>query len=282
MIAGCRFDWYEVTFDMPPAVGVEFPEGRVASMLMTRLGARAVQGKGRNGYAVSYAIVRGDDELARVYGRSARAGEVHVTVTGESCDELVPIIRELWPDHRVSRADSAIDFAADFKVLDAIAVHFAEARGVSYRLVTDSAGGATRYLGATSSEATVRVYKKTEQLRALHPERAHTFPDGIVRVEMQMRPGKRAGKERAATMAPDDFWGFSRWTQQLASELLFVEADRVATHHRRPSDWSRSLEAFRRQWSPVVQRRAAEVGRAQVIAELLEALGLADDDSTPF
>lgn len=277
-----RFDWYEVTFEVAATTGVEFVEGQVASKLAQLLGARAVRTKGRNGYANAYSIVRGDDELVRVDGRSARVGEVHLTTSGESCDELVPIIRAHWPEHRVSRADVSTDFAADFALLDAIAVQFAADRNVAYRLITDSAGGATRYLGSKSSEATVRVYKKTEQLRALHPDRAATIPDGIVRIEMQMRPGKRATKERASTMTPDDFWGFARWTQQFAAELLFVEADRVSTHHRRPSEWSRLLNTFSRQYAPAMQRRAAEVGRAQAVAELLEALGLSDDEDTPF
>lgn len=282
MNAGCRFDWYECTFDVPTTTGVEFVEGQVASKLAQLLRARAVRAKGRNGYANAYSIVRGDDEIVRVDGRSARAGEVHLTVSGVSCDELVPIIREHWPEHRVSRADVSSDFSADFEVLDAIAVDFAQERSVSYRLVTDSAGGATRYLGSKTSEATVRVYKKSEQLRALDPARAHTVPDRIVRVEMQMRPGKRATKEAAATMTPEAYWGFSRWTQQFAEQLLFVEADRVSTHHRRPSDWSRLLRTLERQYAPTIQRRADEVGREQTIAELLQAFGLADPDDTPF
>jgi hypothetical protein len=272
--AACRFDWYEVTFD-----GED--EGLAASRLAARLSARAVQGKGRNGYAISYAIVRGDDELCRVFGRSARPGECHVVTSGVSCDEVVPIIREWWPVHRVSRADVSSDFAADFDVLDAIAVEFAAERGVSYRLVSDSAGGASRYLGAVSSETRVVVYKKSEQLRALNPDRADTVPDGIVRVEFRIRPGKRHVKERAATMQPPDFWGFSRWTQQFAERILFVDAERASTHDRRPSEWSRLLATFRKQYAPGMHRRVLEVGRDAVVADLLDALGLTDPD-TPF
>lgn len=266
---GCRFDWYESTHD-----GLD--EGLVASQLAAGLGARVVQGKGRNGYAISYAIVRGDDELARVYGRSARAGEVHMVTSSESCDEVVPLIRTLWPAHRVSRADVSVDFAADFEQLDVQAVQLARSRGISFRLVTDSAGGATRYLGAPSSEARVRVYRKTEQLRALHPERASSIPDGIVRVEGQFRPGKRDVKERASTMQPDEFWGFGQWTLLLASELLGVDVERVPTHFRRPSDWARALHFLGQQYGPLMQRRAADVGTEQAIAELVGALGLSE------
>ena len=264
---GCRFDWYESTHD-----GLD--EGLVASQLAAATGGRVVEGKGRNGYAISYAIIRGDDELVRVYGRSARWGEVHLVTTSESCDEVVPIIRRMWPDHRVSRADVSVDFAADFDELDARAVALVEARGVSHRLMTNSDGGATRYLGARTSETAVRVYKKSEQLRSQHPDRAESIPDGIVRVEQVTRPGKRDVKERAARMEPDEFWGFGQWTQAFAVELLGVDAERVPTHFRRPSDFARSLHFLGHQYGPMMQRRADDVGIDQVMAEIAAALGL--------
>ena len=264
---GCRFDWYESTHD-------DLDESLVAMQLAAATGGRVVEGKGRNGYAISYAIVLGDDELVRVYGRSARFGEVHLVTSSESCDVVVPIIRRMWPAHRVSRADVSVDFAADFSELDTRAVAFVSARGVSYRLMTNSEGGATRYLGAKSSEVSVRVYKKSEQLRAQHPDRASSIPDGIVRVELVNRPGKRDTKERAAGMEPDEFWGFGQWTAQFAVELLGVEAERVPTHFRRPSDWARALHFVGKQYGPMIQRRAQDVGMDQAIAELLGAVGL--------
>jgi len=192
-----RFDWYELTAD-----GLD--DGRVAPALALSLGGSVSRGKGRNGYAVCEVVEREDRVLAQVYGRSARAGEVHVVTTSEACDEVVPLLRRLYPEHRVSRADSSVDFASDFDSLDARALDLARERAVAHRLITDSAGGATRYLGAPSSELRVRVYRKSEELRAKHPERAHEIPDGIVRVELQARPGKRAIKERAAELTADE------------------------------------------------------------------------------
>lgn len=264
---GCRFDWYESTHD-----GVD--DGRVARALALALGGTISQGKGRNGYAVCEVITRGDDELARVYGHSARTGEVHIQTSSEACDEVVPLIRRMWPEHRVSRADVSVDFAADFDELDGRSVALVTARGVSHRLMTNSDGGATRYLGAASSETAVRVYKKSEQLRSLHPERAADIPDGIVRVELVARPGKRELKERAALMEPDEFWGLGQWTLAFAAELLGVDVPRVPTHFRRPSEWVRALHFVGQQYGPMVRRRADVVGREQAVAELLEALGV--------
>jgi len=262
---GTRFDWYEATWE-----GWD----DAASHLAVVLGGQLRKEKGRNGYTECQSVVRGEDELLRVYGRSARVGELHVVVTGESCDEVVPIFRHLWPEHRVSRADSAVDLLADFDQVDGQAVAFARQRGLSFRLITDSDGGATRYLGAPTSEVRVRVYKKSEQLRALHPERASEVPDGVVRVELQARPGKRAVKDAAALLDADGLWGLSQWGQVFALELLDLEAERVYTHFRRPSSWSRALHFLGIQYGPLIRDRACEVGVQAAVAELVEVFGL--------
>lgn len=264
MTLSSRFDWYEATLE-----GWD----DAASSLAVALGGELRRERGRNGYAECVSLVRGEDQLVRVYGRSARIGEQHVVVTGQSCDEVVPVFRRLWPEHRVSRADSSVDLLADFGVMDARAVEFAEDRGLTYRLITDSDGGATRYLGAASSEVRVRVYKKTEQLRSLHPERASEVADGVVRVELQARPGKRDAKVAAAHLDADGLWGLSRWARLFALDMLKVDAERVATHFRTPSSWSRALSHLGRQYGPLIRERALEVGFDQVIAELAAEWG---------
>lgn len=264
---GARFDWYEMTFD-------GHDDGRESARLSLALGAETVRAKGRNGYAEAYSLVRNGDELARVFGHSARPGEVHIVTSSESCDEVVPLLREYWPEHRVSRADSSVDFAADFDALDHRAVAFARDAGIRFELITNSEGGATRYLGSRASENFVRLYKKSEQLRALHPEKAAEIPEGILRFELESRPGKREVKEATATMSPDDLWGLGEWTQKFAAEFLGIDAPRVSTHFRRPSDFVRSLHFLGVQYGPILRQRAAEVGAAAATRELVEALGL--------
>lgn len=267
---GARFDWYEATFD-------DADDDRVAPALALSLGGEVSRGKGRNGYATCSVVERAGTVLAQVYGRSARSGEVHVTTTSESCDEVVPVLRRLWPDHRVSRADSAVDFAADFDALDVIVLAFARDHGLSHRLITNSEGGATRYLGSPSSEVQVRVYKKSEQLLALHPESAADIVPGIVRFELVARPGKRDVKESAGTMHPDALWGLSKWSKELALVVLNLDAERVSTHFRRPTDWGRAMHYLGIQYGPMVERRAELVGIDRAREELLAALGLGNE-----
>jgi hypothetical protein len=264
---GCRFDWYQCTLDAAEA-------DRITVHLTMALGATRSIGKGRNGYARNDVIERDGHVLIEVFSASARHGEVHLQITGESCDEVVPLVRSLWPEHRVARADSSVDFLADFDELDARTVAFAEKAGLSHELHLNSAGGATRYVGARSSEVRLRVYKKSEQLRILHPERASMIPDGVVRAELETRPGKRDVKAAVAGMQADDVWGLSRWSRSYAADLLDFDAPRTATHFRRPTSWGRSSHFLGQQWGPVVQQRALEVGLERARREVLELLGL--------
>ncbi len=275
MYPGARFDWMEITFEDPrdPRIG-DITQGGQAGLLALRLGARLVRASGRNGYAVAWNVVRSEDVLATVYGHSARSGEIHAVTTGLSCDEVVPVFRDLWPDHRVSRADSSVDFEADFEVIDRKAEAFALRQGIGSESYRNSEGGATRYLGSRKSENFGRVYKKSEQLRALHPELADTIPAGVVRFELEVKPGKRVVKELLSKMTADQLWGMGEWSQLFAVEFLGIEAPRVSTHFRRPSDWVRATHYLGEQYAPSVARRILEVGRDQARAEVLAALGL--------
>lgn len=263
-----RFDWYQATAD-----GLD--DGRVSGGIALALGADISPGTPRYGYSRCDVVREAEDVLAEVYGGSSREGEVHVQVTSSACDRVVPLLRRLWPDHRVSRADSALDFLAEFDAMDAIALQFARDRGLKFRLVTDSERGATRYLGSPSSEVMVRLYRKSEQLRKKYPERAHEVPDGVVRAEVQVRPSKREVKDAAGRLHPDDFWGFGEWSRDFAQAVLALDPVRTSTHFRRPTEWSRSVHYLGQQYGPGARRRAEEIGRDAALAEIAAALGLA-------
>ncbi|ROP78973.1 replication initiation factor domain-containing protein [Curtobacterium sp. PhB115] len=270
----CVWDWYEMTFDT-------IDDDRVPKSLAIALGGSLSRVKGRNGYAEGWAVERDSTVLATVFRASPRAGEVHIAVTGGACREVVPTLRRMWPAHRVTRADAAMDFHADFDVLDRRVQAFGGERGLSMRSITNSDGGATTYVGSARSEFQVRAYKKTEEQRQKHPESAQEVPDGIVRIEATVRPGKRAVKERVAAMTPDDVYGLSAWGQEFAREFVGVDAERVATHFRRPPEWVRTLHYLGLQYGPSAAKRAEEVGIERARDELLAALGLAEPVAVP-
>lgn len=263
-----RFDWYSATF--------EFIDAEViAAGILEAFGTVIIRGKGHLGYGMCTTIEADGMVIAKVYSGSSRAGEVHVVVSGDACDAVVPYLRERWPEHRVSRADAAMDFKADFDDLDAQALAFAVERKLSYRLVTDSEGGATRYLGSPSSAVMVRLYKKSEQLRKLYPNQAAEVEDGIVRAEIQVRPTTKA-KAGVASMSADDLWGVGKWAQEFARLFLDIEAERVSMNFWRVADWERSMQWLGHQYGPGVTRRIEEVGFERAKAEVLAAVGLGD------
>lgn len=259
-----RFDWYASTFESLNLYAV-------AESLVSALGGSVTEGRGRNGYRKQLTVERDEKVLARVLGESVRVGEVHVVTTSEACDEVVPLLRHWWPEHRVSRCDVAVDVLADFDALDVRSVAFAEKKGLSHRLFTDNLGGATRYLGSPSSEVMVRVYKKSEELRKRHPESASEIPDGIVRAECVVRPNTRM-KGIVAKMESDEIWGLAEWSRGFAAGFFELEAERVPTHFREASDWSKALHWMRQQYGPALRRRAQVVGFEQAREELLAAL----------
>lgn len=261
-----RFDWYSATFE-------DLDDGRVPVHLSIMLDADVTWSRGKLGYAHCATIEREERTLVRVYSGSARPGEVHVVTSGDACDRVVPLLRRTWPEHRVSRADSAMDFLADFEEIDGRALAFAQKRGLSFRLVTDSDGGATRYLGSPRSDVMVRVYKKSEEMKQRHPAQAAEVPEGVVRAELQVRPPSKV-KAAVASMSSDDLWGLGQWCRDFAAGFLDIEAERVPTHFWQASDWSRALHWLGHQYAPATQRRVEQVGRDQALAEVLEALGL--------
>lgn len=261
-----RFDWYSATFDIAD-------ERRLADGLAIALNGVVTPRKGLHGYSRGWTVERGTDKLATVLGGTAQ-GDTHVITTSESCDLVVPLIRKFWPCHRVARADSAIDFKGDYEEIQAYAKGFAEARGLTWDSRVNSDGGATFTIGSRASERYLRVYKKTEQLRAKYPERSGEIPDGIIRAELEVKPSKRPAKVRLAVMTAEDMWGLGKWTKEFAEELLGLEPERVKLRFKNSTDWERALHYLGKQYGPSIARRLETHPADDVIEQVLDVLGL--------
>ena len=277
---GFRFDWYEATFD-----GWQADE--VASSLAVALGSSGAvtRCKGQHGYGFGVQLVEAGEVVLTVFGGSERVDEVHVRVSGGDCDAVVPLIRKFWPEHRVSRVDSSVDFVADFEELDAVALDFCRnyhignmPKPLSHRLTSCSKGGATRYLGSVKSSKVVRVYKKSEEVRAKDPRAV--VPDGVVRVELQLRPSKRAGKAAVASMSPQAVWGLG-WPREFAQLVAALDVEPVELEGRNKSEWSRALWYLGQQYGKAVRKRAEEVGVDVAMDEVRRSLCVVADTRPP-
>ena len=118
--------------------------------------------------------------------------------------------------------------------------------------VPGSPSGRTYYLGGDTSVTKLRLYEKGKK-------------DGgnplWVRFELQVRPAK-AGKVKAATWEPIDFWRASGWSSALYGSVLFrskkVESDSLGTVWR-ASDAERAMITLVSQYGRLLESKASEL-----------------------
>jgi hypothetical protein len=270
-----RFDWYQPTIPERPMVIVEELLARLAP------GGEVVEGRGRHNYHQAFEILNRDRDRVAVVLCGGPNGDPNVTASGAACDEFVPVVRELWPAHRVTRADVAEDFAAKgvYEGLEASCRAVAGEAGVKGRAIVpdDPADGRTYYMGAPTSDVRVRLYDKTAESRRHLPEKRHAeVPDHWARLEVQVRL-RKDWKSAAAFMEPDGFWGFARWTSQLAAMALKRDVERLKMNPARETDYDRAyralLEQYARTFARLLQDHGSPAAVGAQIYDDLRAMG---------
>jgi hypothetical protein len=243
------FDWYQATIPAHPRA--------IEVALMDALGVEHTNDtKGLRNYAYGMEFVRGGDVVARMMYGGAN-GNPNVWASGEDAQAFASVIRDLWPEHRVTRADSAYDFRGpgSWERLYDAAVSIADRKGLTLNtygdwLRPDAPEGRTLYIGSRKSPVLVRLYEKGKQLRASGVVAPRNSPLDWVRLEIQVRPAKDR-KSIAAGMSARDFWGFSAWTAELHAEVANGDVERVSMH-----DWRAPDDA--RAWCSLARPRNSE------------------------
>lgn len=226
----------------------------------SKAGDTTRQGKGFHtfGERLSWLDDAGGEVGSVSYG--GRQGErCMIEVKGERTPDLVGALREAHP-HRCTRVDACIDFerpgafeALLEPVLKAKADHdlYGERRGDWEKPEL----GRTMYLGSPKSAVRARLYEKGKQ-----PEYRHLQRFDLARLEIQVRPAKDARDEYAA-LQPLEVWGASKWTRQLAAEVL---AEHLDPHPpgtiRRDASRDRALRFMCRQYGPHLLSLAEDLG----------------------
>jgi DNA relaxase NicK len=144
-------------------------------------------------------------------------------VKGERTPEVVEALRSAYP-HRCTRVDACIDFERP-GAFEALLEPVLRAKR-DFDLYGERRGdwekpelGRTMYLGSPSSAIRARLYEKGKQPEFRWQERFD-----LARLEIQVRPLKDA-REHFATVKAVDVWGASKWTRQLAAEVLEQHLD---------------------------------------------------------
>jgi hypothetical protein len=230
--------------------------------LIDLFGPGLEQHQGRGFHTFGHRLAMRDEsgsEVGYVQWGGTQGERSMIEVKGERTPAVVERLRSLFP-HRVTRMDACADFDAPraFQRLLRPVMAVKRKHGIWGERRGDwqqPEKGRTMSLGAKSSPTTFRLYEKGKQ-----PEYAHLGKSDWVRAEVQVRPQKEA-KASYAAITPLDAWGASRWSRDLAGEILrdHVDPHPAGTVYRR-TDLEARLDWLCRQAGPTLLELHAELG----------------------
>lgn len=263
-----RCDYIRATFRGEQA----FRDGQLVDLFTVRLlelqeilgGEWVHQKRGVNGYGIRFDLVRDDQVVAwgLTQGSGDAAGTHQVEAKGGYAVEVKEALdKVLGADGYASaRRDTCLDIIDDddltaFDALDALAQEIAKKRRVQYNRQGQGwlgIPGETRtfYLGARTSPVMVRVYMRG--LKTIN-EGGQDDPRRI-RIEVEVKPGKRAGKDELSRLSDAQLFGCSGWSREFMqrADLLLVERVRVGTVWT-ATDQDRVINAMLKQYGKVLR-----------------------------
>ncbi len=232
------FDWYQATIAEHVTDVAEGLRTGLADCREVRTSAR-----GGNGYLNSIAFLdsRGDEVGRLMHGGNANP---NFRAVSHHARDAARTVRRLWPRHRVTRMDVAVDYTGEgvFDHLHAIARDVADRNRLKTGLMFQPDlldRGRTYRIGSPASPVMVRLYEKG----LLEASRGRNEDPHWTRLELQVRPQKEA-KARFATVSEREAWGATRWTSQLIERVLGEEPERLDVDPRRESEWERTQAAL--------------------------------------
>lgn len=220
---------------------------------------------GIHSYQRGVEVRRGSRVLARAFWGGVNGDQVHVQGSGRDAPWVVQLVREHYPQHRVSRADAREDYTSEgaWELLSEVALAIADEHGVKVQHVGDwhrGKDGRTLYLGGRTSLVQVRVYEKGKQL-GMDPN--------WVRVEVQVRP-KGAGKALLATAQPAQLMGAAVWTSHLGERLGVPSISKLQVRDPwHDSDDERAINWMLRQYGEQLNRLMVEQGSWAAVGSYL-------------
>lgn len=252
-----RFDWYAATIQDRPQTVVE--------TLQDAFRAEVVPTRGLHGYTQGFDLKGPAGTVARVLAGGINENP-HAWASGEDTEPFVEVVRSRWKDqHTVTRMDAAEDFQAEgaWDQLNALCLAMADEQGLKVSQAGDyhrNRDGRTLYVGSRKSPVYIRLYEKGKQLRAkIEGEFGGVIPADWVRLEAQVRPQKDS-KKAAAYVTPEQAWGFSAWTSELAMRSMRLDVPRVQMHVWREADDERAFRFMVKQYGHMLERLREDLG----------------------
>lgn len=247
-----------IRFDAYSATTLAANRYQLADLFGPDLTVKEGRGFHQFGHRAAFSDDSGTEVGAVLWG-GAQGDRTMIEVKGERTPEVVERLRSAYP-HRVTRVDSCADFDAPKAFQTLLRPVLAVKK--QHRIWGERRGdwsqpdkGRTMTLGAKSSPTTFRLYEKGKQ-----PEYLHLARPDWVRAEVQVRPQKEA-KHDYASLPPSEVWGASRWSRDLAAQILkdHVDPHPAGSVYRR-TDLEARIDWLCRQGGPTLVELAAQLG----------------------
>lgn len=274
-----RFDWYQVTIEASPNAVLE-------SVLKLGHEVRPCDGMARkHRYRQGWAVHHNSRGVVATVFAGGNGDKPHAFATSEHTDEFVSLVREQWPvEHLVTRMDSAQDFNEEgaYNRLRRVARRVAKAHRMRFPKIEDTlnpAAGRTQYIGSQTSDYRARLYEKgLEVVGRLDVVRRGQIeagsvagvtneltgelvdPANWVRLELQARPKGEEARRLAATATPEQAWGFTEWSHELAKEAMALELERIYMRTHKVSKDEEALRWMCQQYGGMLGRLESDLG----------------------
>lgn len=267
MTSGLFFDWYACSLDYSPDLVmtdllVSYPHGTWEVV------------KPKNGYSEAMSLLLPDLSVAATlwWGGSSQGSGVYAFATGSNAHTFASVIRSLYPEHRLVRADIAVDFnqPAAWVSLNSLAGYLHKNKFVrnTPRYMGDlgmesvdspDVKGRTIYLGSRQSVHMARFYEKGKKDNPSMPD--------WVRVEVEFKPRGEA-RYAYASATPAECLAATSLGSELLRVLLNSSALRPcpAGAVRSLTDFERSANALVSQWSPFIRKLLQERFHGDMLA----------------
>ena len=213
------------------------------------------------------------DEGFRLY-HGGQNPHPYLVGTGEVAARCAEFLREVYPAHRVARADVAYDFIepGGFDRIVGLIDPIARAAGVKVTFMggpsPGQTDGRTMYYGSKDSDVRMRVYEKDLEQAAKGLGRG---PEGWTRCELQTRPRKER-KSAAAKMSEAEMWGLSKWSMRAIETVLGVTVPYQPDRSMRESTCERALRHMLDQYGSTMRAFVEKYGRKALDARITEKL----------
>lgn len=270
-----RCDYLRATF-----WGTEvFRDGKILDRFTYRLNQLAEvmggtwehQKNGRNGYAIRFSLVREGVVVcdALTDGSGDAEGSHQIEVQGERSVEVRAAMDEVFglDGYATARRDTCLDLIDDeqfstFHRLADIARDIAKRRRVTYQQLGQGWLGLpgetmTFYLGSRKSPVMIRVY-----LRGLKTINEGGDDNPLrIRIEVEVKPGKKAAKEELTRLEDAQLFGCSSWAKEFMqlADLAQPERIKIGTVWT-PTDRDRVRNAMMRQYGKYILEEIDRLG----------------------